>query len=231
MIRISELKLPLSAVPVDTRRAADAPAETDEDRIPPPHPIQELRRLTAQALGVALTDIADLQVFKRSFDARKAELMVVYIVDVRLADADSTPALLARHTSNPHITATPDMTYQPVGKAPPDLVARPVDVTIATGHDAGQIAEAFGRTDADLVIINPPFHAGHTMSDDVAWNMIRAARHLLSGGGELWLVGNRNLAYHAKLKRSFSAVEAVASNATFVVLRAATKPFRKPTTA
>ncbi|MBK6387315.1 MAG: NAD(P)/FAD-dependent oxidoreductase [Rhodoferax sp.] len=128
MIRISELKLPLSAVPVDTRRAADAPAETDVDRIPPPHPIQELRRLTAQALGVALTDIADLQVFKRSFDARKAELMVVYIVDVRLADADSTPALLARHTSNPHITATPDMTYQPVGKAPPDLVARPVVV-------------------------------------------------------------------------------------------------------
>ena len=128
MIRISELKLPLSAVPVDTRRAADAPAETDVDRIPPPHPIQELRRMTAQALGVALTDIADLQVFKRSFDARKAELMVVYIVDVRLADADSTPALLARHTSNPHITATPDMTYQPVGKAPPDLVARPVVV-------------------------------------------------------------------------------------------------------
>ncbi len=128
MIRISELKLPLSAVPVDTRRAADAPAETDEDRIPPPHPIQELRRLTAQALGVALTDIADLQVFKRSFDARKAELMVVYIVDVRLADAGSAPALLARHTSNPHITATPDMTYQPVGKAPPDLAARPVVV-------------------------------------------------------------------------------------------------------
>ena len=106
-----------------------------------------------------------------------------------------------------------------------------VDVTIATGHDAGQIAEAFGRTDADLVIINPPFHAGHTMSDDVAWNMIRAARHLLSGGGELWLVGNRNLAYHAKLKRSFSVVETVASNATFVVLRAATKPFGEPTTA
>ncbi|MBK7547156.1 MAG: NAD(P)/FAD-dependent oxidoreductase [Rhodoferax sp.] len=128
MIRISELKLPLSAVPVDTRRASDAPAETDEDRIPVPHPVAALTRLAAQALGVAEADIAELQVFKRSFDARKAELMVVYIVDVRLADADSTPALLARHTSNPHITATPDMTYQPVGKAPPDLAARPVVV-------------------------------------------------------------------------------------------------------
>ena len=128
MIRISELKLPLSAVPVDTRRASDAPAETDEDRIPVPHPVAALTRLAAQALGVAEADIAELQVFKRSFDARKAELMVVYIVDVRLTDADSVPALLARHTSNPHITATPDMTYQPVGKAPPDLAARPVVV-------------------------------------------------------------------------------------------------------
>ena len=93
-----------------------------------PHPVAALTRLAAQALGVAEADIAELQVFKRSFDARKAELMVVYIVDVRLTDADSVPALLARHTSNPHITATPDMTYQPVGKAPPDLAARPVVV-------------------------------------------------------------------------------------------------------
>ena len=33
MIRITELKLPLSAVPVETRRAADAPTETDADRV------------------------------------------------------------------------------------------------------------------------------------------------------------------------------------------------------
>ena len=32
MIRIAELKLPLAQVPVDTRRAADAPAETEADR-------------------------------------------------------------------------------------------------------------------------------------------------------------------------------------------------------
>ena len=31
MIRISELKLPLTALPVETRRAADAPTETDEE--------------------------------------------------------------------------------------------------------------------------------------------------------------------------------------------------------
>ena len=33
MIRLSELKLPLSALPLQLPRAADAPAETDADRI------------------------------------------------------------------------------------------------------------------------------------------------------------------------------------------------------
>ena len=69
-----------------------------------------------------------MQVFKRSFDARKAELMVVYIVDVRLVDLGHETALLARHASNPHIIATPDMAYHPVGTAPTDLALRPVVV-------------------------------------------------------------------------------------------------------
>ncbi|MEY2859969.1 MAG: hypothetical protein RL392_427 [Pseudomonadota bacterium] len=127
MIRISELKLPLSAVPVDVRRAADAPAETDEDRTPPPHPIEALTQLAATALGVAATDITHLHVFKRSFDARKAELLVVYIVDLTL-DAAKEPTLLAQFAGNPHITATPDMAYHPVGQAPADLELRPVVV-------------------------------------------------------------------------------------------------------
>jgi uncharacterized FAD-dependent dehydrogenase len=127
MIRISELKLPLSAVPVDVRRASDAPAETDEDRTPPPHPIEALTQLAATVLGVAATDIGHLHVFKRSFDARKAESLVVYIVDLTL-DAAKEPALLAQFAGNPHITATPDMAYHPVGQAPADLELRPVVV-------------------------------------------------------------------------------------------------------
>ena len=34
MIRLSELKLPLSALPVHAPRAADAESETDQDRLP-----------------------------------------------------------------------------------------------------------------------------------------------------------------------------------------------------
>ncbi len=128
MIRITELKLPLSAVPVEARRAADAPAETDDDRAPVAHPLAALTTLAAQALGVAQADIATLSVFKRSFDARKAELLVVYIVDLTLANSAHEATLLQRHANHPHISPTPDMAYQPVGHAPADLAERPVVV-------------------------------------------------------------------------------------------------------
>ena len=129
MIRLSELKLPLSALPVTPLRAADTGFETDADRTPPPHPIAALRQLAAQALGLADAEaIAQLHVFKRSFDARKAHLLAVYIVDVALADAAQEPALLARHSGNAHIQPTPDMAWHPVGQAPADVAVRPVVV-------------------------------------------------------------------------------------------------------
>ena len=118
MIRISELKLPLSALPVEVRRAADAPSETDEDRTPPPHPEDALRQLAAKALGIAKTDIATLHVFKRSFDARKAELLAVFIVDITLSDAQAEARLLQKFEKNPHIQATPDMTWHAPCHAP-----------------------------------------------------------------------------------------------------------------
>jgi hypothetical protein len=128
MIRLSELKLPLSALPVDARRPADAPTETDQDRLPAPHPEAALRRLAAQALGVSDSELATLHVFKRSFDARKADLLAVYIVDVTLTDPAREATLLARHEKNPHIGTTPDMTWYPVGQAPANLPVRPVVV-------------------------------------------------------------------------------------------------------
>ncbi len=118
MIRISELKLQLSALPVEVRRAADAPSETDDDRIPPPHPEAALRQLAAKALAIAPTDIATLHVFKRSFDARKAELLAVFIVDITLRDPSAETALLQQFEKNPHIQPTPDMTWHPPCHAP-----------------------------------------------------------------------------------------------------------------
>ena len=124
MIRITELKLPLSALPVESRRAADAPSETDADRAPVAHPIEALTRLSAQALGIDVGAIASLHVFKRSFDARKADLLAVYIADLALADPSGEAALLAKFKDHPHIGPTPDMRYQPVAHAPADWKER-----------------------------------------------------------------------------------------------------------
>jgi uncharacterized FAD-dependent dehydrogenase len=128
MIRLTELKLPLSALPVNERRATDAPAETEADRAPAPHPVDALKRLCAQALGIDPNAIASLHVFKRSFDARKAELLAVFIVDLTLVDPFQEPALLAKCQGQPHVGPTPDMAYHLVGVAPSDLPVRPVVV-------------------------------------------------------------------------------------------------------
>ena len=112
MIRISELKLPLTALPVEVRRASDAPSETDEDRSPAPHPEAALRQLAALALGIGSEDIDQLHVFKRSFDARKVDLLAVFIVDLTLMDAAAEAPLLAQFPKHPHIQVTPNMTWE-----------------------------------------------------------------------------------------------------------------------
>ncbi len=75
----------------------------------------------------------------------------------------------------------------------------------------------------DLVLNNPPFHTNNALSDAIAWSMFADARVALRPGGELWVVGNRHLAYHAKLKRLFGNCDVIASNAKFVLLRAVRK--------
>jgi len=104
MIRLSEIKLPLD------------------------HAEQALPQAIAAALGVAPDAIAHVHVHKRSFDARKQELLQVYIVDVTLADPAAEAALLARHDKHPHIAATPDMAWYPPPAAPADLPLRPIVV-------------------------------------------------------------------------------------------------------
>ncbi len=104
MIRLTELKLSLD------------------------HSPQDLRAKACKTLGVAVEDIASLQVVKRSYDARKADLLVVYIVDVAFADAPFEQALLARLHATPHIALTPDTAYRAPVQAPAVLALRPVVV-------------------------------------------------------------------------------------------------------
>ncbi|MEU4984806.1 methyltransferase [Streptomyces sp. NPDC021969] len=72
----------------------------------------------------------------------------------------------------------------------------------------------------DLVLNNPPFHSHQATTDATAWRMFTGARRALRPGGELWVVGNRHLGYHVKLRRLFGNSRLVAGDRKFVVLKA-----------
>ncbi len=78
---------------------------------------------------------------------------------------------------------------------------------------AGLPADSF-----DLVLNNPPFHESNALTDATAWNMFKQARRILVPEGELRVVANRHLGYHAKMKRLFGNCETVHSTKKFVVL-------------
>ncbi|MBT9505291.1 NAD(P)/FAD-dependent oxidoreductase [Rhodoferax sp.] len=103
MIRLTELKLPLE------------------------HADDAVLKLIAKTLDVAIHELQSHTVFKRSIDARKAELVQVYIVDVGLSPTLEA-TLLAKFAGNPHIRPSPDMAYRPIGQAPASLPLRPVVV-------------------------------------------------------------------------------------------------------
>ena len=82
----------------------------------------------------------------------------------------------------------------------------------------GDCLQGVAATSRDLILLNPPFHQQHGVGDTVAWRMFQQARQALDNGGELRVVGNRHLGYHAKLKKLFGNCELVASNNKFIVL-------------
>ncbi|MGW0613646.1 methyltransferase [Streptomyces sp. NPDC002788] len=71
----------------------------------------------------------------------------------------------------------------------------------------------------DLVLSNPPFHSHQATTDATAWRMFTGARRALRPGGELWVVGNRHLGYHVKLRKLFGNSRLIASDPKFVVLK------------
>ena len=104
--------------------------------------------------------------------------------------------------------------FPPHGRIPNFAGAREAEFRVG---DCLQGVEANSR---DLVLINPPFHQQHSIGDAVAWQMFKESRRVLQAGGELRIVGNRHLGYHAKLKKLFGNCETIAANRKFVVLSA-----------
>lgn len=102
MIRINELRLPLN------------------------HRPEELPKAAAERLGINISAIQELVVFKRSHDARKKNaLMFIYTLDVA---TDNEATVLAGVSKDNKIGVTPDTSYHFVAKAPEELSERPIIV-------------------------------------------------------------------------------------------------------
>ena len=102
MIRITELRLPLES------------------------PADALPMAIVERLGIAPPDLLSFSVFKRGYDARKRDAIVlVYTIDAVLPDE---AALLAKFADDPHVKIAPDTTYRFVAhvQEAPDI--RPVVV-------------------------------------------------------------------------------------------------------
>lgn len=72
----------------------------------------------------------------------------------------------------------------------------------------------------DLVLSNPPFHAGKGVDYRAAHAFIAGARRVLAPGGRLVLVANRFIRYDRLLREVFQQVESLEENSKFHVLAA-----------
>ena len=106
--------------------AVDFMIRITELRLPLEHSADALPAAIAQRLGVTLDEVLAFTIFKRGYDARKRDAIVlVYTIDVTIA---AEAAVLARFSTDQHINPSPDTRYQPVAQAPENLEQRPVIV-------------------------------------------------------------------------------------------------------
>jgi 16S rRNA (guanine1207-N2)-methyltransferase len=80
------------------------------------------------------------------------------------------------------------------------------------------VLDAIGSERYDLILSNPPFHAGKQVEYSMAQTFVTHSRHILNPGGRLVLVSNRFIRYDRLMKEVFGNVEALAENTKYHVL-------------
>lgn len=101
MLRVSEIKLGLD------------------------HTEQELSDAICYKLAIKPAELMSYTIYKRSYDARRSAMCLIYIVDVNVTNE---AAVTKKLRNERHICLTPDMSYHYVGKAPTNLSERPLVV-------------------------------------------------------------------------------------------------------
>ncbi|MDI3330947.1 MAG: methyltransferase [Micrococcus sp.] len=76
---------------------------------------------------------------------------------------------------------------------------------------------SFPEASEQLLVLNPPFHAGNAVDTRVALRLFEAAARVLRPGGELWCVWNSHLMYRPDLERAVGPTRQVTRDRTFTV--------------
>jgi len=90
------------------------------------------------------------------------------------------------------------------------------DRVLAVHADA---LRGFPPASADLILLNPPFHLGHSVHAGAALKLFQAAAEVLVPGGELWTVWNSHLGYLPALEKYVGPTETLGRNRKFTVTR------------
>ena len=102
-----------------------------ELRLPLEHAEGALSAAVCGKLGIADSDLVELHVFRRGYDARKkAAIQLVYTLDIAVADE---AAVLARLAGDPHLKPSPDTRYRFVAQAPGGFAAAPPSRPVVVG--------------------------------------------------------------------------------------------------
>ncbi len=125
MLRLTEIKLPLAHPnphPNPLPKGEGANESLREYRLN-----DDLKAAILKRLGITAAEVLNFSIFRRGFDARKRNAIVlVYTVDVEVKD---DAALLKKNIK--HVAVAPDMSYRVVAQAPQELTERPI--VIGTG--------------------------------------------------------------------------------------------------
>lgn len=123
---------------------------------------------------------------------------------------------LATMLPEAHVIAT-DRSWAAAASARATAQGAGVSDRVSVRHeDAGS---SIPSASVDLVLLNPPFHDGHTVDEDLARDLFAAAARMLRPGGILLTVYNSHLSHRSALSRIVGPTAQLLRTPKFTVTR------------
>lgn len=132
----------------------------------------------------------------------------------------SVITVLAQHSDIQHLIGT-DNSASAVRSTIETLEANGYDVhnddRLEVHHQDGLTAEP--DHSAELVLLNPPFHDGTTVTRAIAHRLFQESARVLKPDGQLWCVWNAGLNYRPLLVELIGETQQVSRDSKFIVTR------------